>query len=1491
MRSTSRIAGLMALAAVAITCTDAPTAPGAHRPGYSAARLAMAPSFSPTATRAYSALASMGIAVTQVRIRLRTASGSLARDTTIQFGSDDTLHIQLPVEIQGTEQSFSALIELLDANGTVLFAQTQDVIARAAGLPSAPSPVITLEYVGPGATALSIAVTPTDVTVPSGAEPVLTAVGTDASGNPVTSLLVGWSSSDATLASVTTAGSVATVHGTGRRGTVTITATTPTGVSGSARLSLLPLPGRLVVVSGDAQTSVAGQLLAQPLVVELRGVDGGPIPQATVSFRAVTTGAAVGTITATTDAVGRASTSLTLGRTGGAYSFEATSAGVAPAAVSATATPAPATVLALVSGNTQTDSTGAGLAPFIVRASDEFGAPVAGAAITWTRIAGLGTLGAAPDTTDAQGLARSSYVLGALPGADTVRATIAGASGTTASVLFTSSTISRGASALSIASGGGQTGLPGTTLPTPLVAVVSDALGHRLAGVSVQWQSSVAGLATFASPTSVTDANGEARTVITLGTTAGTTTVTASVGTLTASTTLGVSVGPAATLVPIAGTGAGVVGGTVLLRARVTDAAGNPVAGHTVSWAVTAGGGTLPITSSTTNALGDAEVTWTLGFVVGAQTVTATSSGLTGSPLVFTIDAAAATGSLLRLATQPGAPSFNAPSGVVLATQPVVQLTDAAGANPVYQAGVVVTVAPSDAQATLRGTTTAVTDSAGVATFSGLNVVGTSGRSTALVFTANGYTSVTSNPLAIGAGVPATMAALPASTTGVIGLPVDIAPAVIVRDSSGNPVSGVVVTFTAAGGTITTASATTDASGKASAGGWVLGTVGDNVVTATSGTLAGSPVTFHATGSAGAVAAMKFVSSPVNALTNAPLSTVLVALVDASGNVVTTATDAITLAVGGGRNVTLQGTTTQAAINGIATFADLAIATPGTGYQLEATSGQLAPVPSAAFDVDAPVQVGSVRLVSGTKQLLPIKASLPPDSVAFVVHDVNEAPMGGVTVSFRLNEFPTCSIAAGTATTDAKGVVMRAVTAGDAIGACEVTATAGDARATAKIAVYPSTATHVWFGGTIEVDHNYDVATNWLDVRDGKESQPMPSDVAYVPYWETNLGPQLQGDAQLAALGVQRYATVDLNGYTLTTTGSIAAATASVANGRVVAGGGSGTRVAGQFDRLDVGRIDYCGSDAAALDTLSTKELRVICRATVGTYATTDTLDASGSGELSISANATLVTNRGAAITGGKVTTAGTLYVGSDAVITPSSLDVTSGGQLHVAGRATLGRVGTNVSFATGSILQIDGDATFDGGGTVAADAVMLSGNTSFTGAGPWSFPNGELFVYGNLDVKSGQGVVLSTTGSHLAHFAGSKAQRISVAPGAASFAQASVENRQDIVSFAGPVSFTSDKLSLDLATGAKVEMSNGPVDVMSSVQVGNAASLTLFTDMSLRSGELRLLDGATFTVQEGVKFTGACTTTVNAILSKDVTIGGFGTINGLPASLSACTK
>src|SRR2546427_9842233 len=86
--------------------------------------------------------------------------------------------------------------------------------------------------------------------------------------------------------------------------------------------------------------------------------------------------------------------------------------------------------------------------------------------------------------------------------------------------------------------------------------------------------------------------------------------------------------------------------------------------------------------------------------------LTATSSGLTGSPVTFTAEGTAGAAGRVAFTT---APSSAAQSGVALAQQPVLQLEDANG-NPVSPSGVVGTAtlspagaAPSNATATTHG--------------------------------------------------------------------------------------------------------------------------------------------------------------------------------------------------------------------------------------------------------------------------------------------------------------------------------------------------------------------------------------------------------------------------------------------------------------------------------------------------------------------------------------------------------------------------------------------------------------------------------------------------------------------------------------------------------------------------------------------------------------------------------------------------------------------
>src|SRR5205823_6113158 len=166
----------------------------------------------------------------------------------------------------------------------------------------------------------------------------------------------------------------------------------------------------------------------------------------------------------------------------------------------------------------------------------------------------------------------------------------------------------------------------------------------------------------------------------------------------------------------------------------------------------------------------------------------------------------------------------------------------------------VVTATPSPAGATASNNT-ATTGTTGAATFSGLTLRGAVGSYT-LSFGGGGLTPATSGAIALGAGTAASSAPNGGGTSAPVGTAVNPPPSVIVRDASGNPVSGVAVTFAASPGSSTvtpTTPVTTGTDGIAAATSWILGpTAGPNTVTATATGLAGSPVTFTATGTAGA---------------------------------------------------------------------------------------------------------------------------------------------------------------------------------------------------------------------------------------------------------------------------------------------------------------------------------------------------------------------------------------------------------------------------------------------------------------------------------------------------------------------------------------------------------------------------------------------------------------------------------------------------------------
>jgi hypothetical protein len=189
--------------------------------------------------------------------------------------------------------------------------------------------------------------------------------------------------------------------------------------------------------------------------------------------------------------------------------------------------------------------------------------------------------------------------------------------------------------------GNGQAGAAGAMLGSALRVRVVDRLGVGVAGVPVTFTVQTGG-GSLASATSVTDAEGIATNSWTLGPAAGihTLSVTFPGTTLTPVTFTAQAVGrvPGVLGVLAGGHQAAMMGTALPLAPTVVarDEVGTPLAGITVNFVVTSGGGTISNSSAVTGANGVASAgTWTLGPAADVNTLTATAPGLTGPPVVL----------------------------------------------------------------------------------------------------------------------------------------------------------------------------------------------------------------------------------------------------------------------------------------------------------------------------------------------------------------------------------------------------------------------------------------------------------------------------------------------------------------------------------------------------------------------------------------------------------------------------------------------------------------------------------------------------------------------------------------------------------------------------------------------------------------------------------------------------------------------------------------
>lgn len=794
-------------------------------------------------------------------------------------------------------------------------------------------------------------------------------------------------------------------------------------------------PVRMEITSGNGQTATAGSAVAVPPAVTVFDAFDNGVEGASVAFAVTSGGGTVGGSPAMTDATGLATVgSWTVGATAGANGMIATLAGITDTlSFTATGVAGTAAAMAVESGDAQSDSVGATLAaPYSVLVTDANGNPVSGVTVTWAVTAGGGTVGNLSNS-NASGIAVSTHTLGSTVGVQTVTATAAGLSGSP--LTFASTAAAGAATSMVLSAGDGQTAEVGTAVTTAPAVGVTDQFGNAIVGVSVTFAVTGGSGSVTGSP-ATTDASGVATmTAWTLGSTVGANTLQATLGALApVDFTATGTAGAAANLELAAGDAQSAIAGNPVSTApsvRVVDQFGNPVQGVAVTYGNVTGGGSTTGATPASGADGLAAVgSWTLGATAGPNTLDATSAGL---PDTITFTANGLGGAADSMFVAAGDAQTDS-VGATLATPYSVRVVDV---NENGVAGIPVTWTVTGGGGSVTMTTN--TDASGFAT--AVHVLGTTAGPQTMTAALGG---VSGSPLTFMSTATVGAAALAAASAGTgqtatVDQAVAVAPAVLVTDGFGNPVSGVSVTFavTAGGGSLAGGSTSTNASGIATIGSWTLGQTAGVANTLTATPTGITPVVFSATAVADAPTQL-FVDAGdgQTATAGTPVATApRVQVLDQFDNAVPGAT--VTFAVAGGGGATT-GATPATDAGGLATVGSWTLGPVVGANSLDASVvGIGAPVTFSATGTTGPAALMSID--GGNSQTGTVGQAL---ATAYTVQvtDVNGNPVSGTTVSWAESDNGTIT---SSSVTNGSGIASAIRTLRTQAGAQTATASVG----------------------------------------------------------------------------------------------------------------------------------------------------------------------------------------------------------------------------------------------------------------------------------------------------------------------------------------------------------------------------------------------------------------------------------------------------------------
>lgn len=494
-----RTAMLAAAAVIAVACGREPT--GASG-GFARTTLEFGPAFQAgPGTSAGDEVSRIEITVYLVNPALPVGSSGRRRvlttlkldpnDTKRVVETDDAITITVDFQLQGANSVYEIDGAAYDAAGTLLY-QVPPVQFTESQVGSNSGVTVngTAIYVGPGANAARIDVSPPSLSLNPGEQATLTAAAFTAANAPIAKAPFRWRSLNSQVAVFPDERS-GVIRAVGQGSTQVIVSIEGIQVTGSAQVTVALTPTALQLVSGGGQSAQTGAALPNPVVVRLVA-NGIPVPGATVNFSL--TGSGAGSLSAssvTTGANGEAQARWTLGSAAGTQTLVASSPGVPNLSVSATAT-APPTAINIVSilqggspANLSAIRTGASIT--VTALVTQGGQPLAGATVAFG--AGNASPGFSPTTatTNSSGQASAAFSSGSA-GTFTITVTVPGGSGGVASAQ-TNVTVLNPAVVTQLVkvSGDNQTVKIGTTFKDPIVVEARNAFGEPVPNVALEF--------------------------------------------------------------------------------------------------------------------------------------------------------------------------------------------------------------------------------------------------------------------------------------------------------------------------------------------------------------------------------------------------------------------------------------------------------------------------------------------------------------------------------------------------------------------------------------------------------------------------------------------------------------------------------------------------------------------------------------------------------------------------------------------------------------------------------------------------------------------------------------------------------------------------------------------------------------------------------------------------------------------------------------------